>query len=78
MKISAKAEFLGARKQDTKNKGEAVIITVMDEEVFEIWAFDDEAKKKAMAKKKGQEITLTWKVRKFKGYLQIGELVGVE
>lgn len=79
MIIKSKVEFLGCRAQKTKEKGEALIMTVMDEgaETYEIWVFDEDIKKKAKAKKRGEEIELSWQGRKFKGYLQVGSLVGV-
>lgn len=76
---SAKVEFLSARKQQTKEKGEAVIISFMvGNEIFEAWLFNEESKKKVLAKKKGQECILTWKLKKFKGYINLGELVAVD
>ncbi len=77
MELKAKAELLGVTKKDTK-KGEAVIITVMDGEVFEIWTFNDDCKKKAFTKKKGDPISLTFEARKFRSFMQVGQLVGVE
>ena len=77
--LIGKGEVIGVREQKTKEKGTALIIScLLGDEVHEVWCFDEVLKKKAAGKKKGQDIALTWKVRKFRGYMQIGDLVGVE
>lgn len=76
--VNIKAEFLALREAETK-KGKALIVTFMTgERVFESWLFDEASKKQARAKKKGNEIILTYALSSFNGYLQIGKLLGVE